>query len=129
MPRSDERFATNDERVFAAGDVARVLHAGRGLHVRVVQWVPARGQGRRAAAAMLGGAAPTAPSPDVVRSARSAPLGAGFGFAVVEQLIRRGDLGRLEGVASSAWPTGVSSRHAASRVGPGSPFVAEMHCY
>src|SRR5205823_4454474 len=50
----DDRFRTSDPHIFAAGDVARVFHAGEQRHIRIEQWRPAQDQGRRAAASMLG---------------------------------------------------------------------------
>jgi 3-phenylpropionate/trans-cinnamate dioxygenase ferredoxin reductase subunit len=50
----DAAFRTSERHVFAAGDVARVFHAGAERFVRIEQWEPAAEQGRQAAASMLG---------------------------------------------------------------------------
>ena len=50
----DERLASSDRRIFAAGDVARAWHPFYGEHVRVEHWSVARGQGAAAARSMLG---------------------------------------------------------------------------
>lgn len=50
----DERLATSDARIFAAGDAALVPHATFGRSLRVEHWGAARSQGRHAARAMLG---------------------------------------------------------------------------
>lgn len=50
----DGGFRSSDERIFAAGDVARVFHVTEQRHIRVEQWRPAEEQARQAAASMVG---------------------------------------------------------------------------
>jgi 3-phenylpropionate/trans-cinnamate dioxygenase ferredoxin reductase component len=54
----DERLATSDPDVFAAGDVASSLRPRYGRHVRVEHWANALEQGPAAARAMLGSGEP-----------------------------------------------------------------------
>jgi 3-phenylpropionate/trans-cinnamate dioxygenase ferredoxin reductase subunit len=94
----DERLRTSDERVFAAGDVARIWHTGVGRHVRVEQWGPAQQQGRHAAASMLGRGEPYREIPWMWSDQHDLHLQAtGFGFAGLE-VIRRGSLDARAGV-------------------------------
>lgn len=95
----DERFRSSDARIFAAGDVAGVLHAGEGRRVRGEQWRVAQEQGRRAAAAMLGADEPYREVPWMWSDQYDAHIQmSGFGFGDAE-LVRRGDLGEREGIA------------------------------
>jgi 3-phenylpropionate/trans-cinnamate dioxygenase ferredoxin reductase subunit len=50
----DATLATEDPRIFAAGDVARAFHPGYGRDLRVEHWANALNQGRTAAANLLG---------------------------------------------------------------------------
>jgi 3-phenylpropionate/trans-cinnamate dioxygenase ferredoxin reductase subunit len=95
----DERLRTSDERIFAAGDVARVWHAGMGRHIRIEQWAPAQQQGRHAAASMLGQDEPYREIPWMWSDQHELHLQAtGFGFAGLE-VVRRGSLDAGAGVA------------------------------
>ena len=95
----NKHFHSSDERIFAAGDAARVFHADQGRHVRVEQWLPAQKQGRQAAACMLGAAEPYRDVPWMWSDQHDLHLQAtGFGFAEVE-LVRRGDLDTRPGIA------------------------------
>jgi 3-phenylpropionate/trans-cinnamate dioxygenase ferredoxin reductase component len=51
----DERMATTNPTVFAAGDVASAWHPFYEQHIRVEHWANALNQGPAAARAMLGG--------------------------------------------------------------------------
>jgi 3-phenylpropionate/trans-cinnamate dioxygenase ferredoxin reductase subunit len=55
---ADERLRTSDGEVFAAGDVASVMHPRYGRHVRVEHWDNAQAQGAAAARSMLDDAQP-----------------------------------------------------------------------
>jgi 3-phenylpropionate/trans-cinnamate dioxygenase ferredoxin reductase subunit len=95
----DERFRSSDERIFAAGDVACVLHAQQRRHVRSEQWRVAQEQGRRAAAAMLGAGEPYRDAPWMWSDQHDAHIQmSGFGFDGA-QLVCRGDLAAREGIA------------------------------
>jgi 3-phenylpropionate/trans-cinnamate dioxygenase ferredoxin reductase subunit len=95
----DGRFRTTDDRVFAAGDAARVFHAGEGRHLRIEQWRPAEEQGRHAAASMLGRGEPYRDVPWMWSDQHDLHLQAtGFGFAGAE-VVRRGDPAERGGVA------------------------------
>lgn len=50
----DQRLATTDQDIFAAGDIASVPHPPDGRRLRVDHWTAARGDGPAAARAMLG---------------------------------------------------------------------------
>lgn len=50
----DERLATSDPDVFAAGDIANALHPAIGLRLRSEHWANAKAGGRAAARSMLG---------------------------------------------------------------------------
>jgi 3-phenylpropionate/trans-cinnamate dioxygenase ferredoxin reductase subunit len=52
---TDAQLRTSDPDVFAAGDVANVLHTALGRHLRVEHWAAALSQPAVAAKAMLGG--------------------------------------------------------------------------
>jgi 3-phenylpropionate/trans-cinnamate dioxygenase ferredoxin reductase subunit len=60
---TDDRFRTSAPDVFAAGDVAAVLHPRYGRHLRVEHWDTARAHGEAAARAMLGRGEPYARLP------------------------------------------------------------------
>jgi 3-phenylpropionate/trans-cinnamate dioxygenase ferredoxin reductase component len=95
----DARFTTSDERILAAGDVARVFHAGEHRHVRIEQWRPAQQQGRHAAAAMLGLGEAYRDTPWMWSDQGDVHVQAsGFGFEDAE-LVRRGDVAQREGLA------------------------------
>jgi 3-phenylpropionate/trans-cinnamate dioxygenase ferredoxin reductase subunit len=95
----DEGLRSSDERVFAAGDVARVFHRRTGRHVRIEQWQPAQDQGRHAAAHMLGSNDPYLAVPWMWSDQGDVHLQAtGFGFADVD-VVCRGDLGAPGGFA------------------------------
>ena len=51
---TDGLLRTNVPSIYAAGDVARALHPGYGVHLRFDHWASARDQGRLAARSMLG---------------------------------------------------------------------------
>ena len=59
----DELMRTSDERVLAIGDIASQLHPALGRRVRVEHWDNAIGQGKAAAATILGAAEPYAKLP------------------------------------------------------------------
>jgi 3-phenylpropionate/trans-cinnamate dioxygenase ferredoxin reductase subunit len=95
----DERFASGDERIFAAGDAARVLHAREDRHVRLEQWQAAEDQGRHAAASMLGLGEPYCDVPWMWSDQGDLHVQAtGFGFDGAE-IVRRGALDERAGVA------------------------------
>ena len=95
----DKLLRSSDERIFAAGDVARVWHAGVGRHIRIEQWQPAQAQGRHAAASMLGGVEPYQEVPWMWSDQHELHLQAtGFGFAGLD-VVRRGSLDVRSGVA------------------------------
>jgi len=50
----DERLATSDPDVFAAGDIANHLHPALGMRLRSEHWANAKAGGRAAARSMLG---------------------------------------------------------------------------
>ena len=54
----DELLSSSDQRVFAAGDVARARHPFYGEHVRVEHWGTARDHGTSVARSMLGRGTP-----------------------------------------------------------------------
>jgi 3-phenylpropionate/trans-cinnamate dioxygenase ferredoxin reductase subunit len=96
----DEALRSGDEHVFAAGDVASVLHAGLGRHVRIEQWLPAQEQGRRAAASMLGVGEPYREVPSMWSDQGDLHLQAvGFGFGDDVDVVRRGAIDERAGVA------------------------------
>jgi 3-phenylpropionate/trans-cinnamate dioxygenase ferredoxin reductase subunit len=96
----DEWFRTSDDRVFAAGDVARVHHAGEGRRMRIEQWEAAQDQGRRAAMSMLGDAEPYEAVPWMWSDQGEAHVQmTGFGFGDADEVIRRGDIEDHEGVS------------------------------
>jgi 3-phenylpropionate/trans-cinnamate dioxygenase ferredoxin reductase subunit len=96
----DEYFRSSDERIFAAGDVARVFHAGEQHHVRVEQWQPAQKQGRHAAMSMVGAAGPYRDVPWMWSDQHDAHIQmAGFDFAHADEVVRRGDLDDREGMS------------------------------
>lgn len=55
---TDERLATSDPSVFAAGDVANAMHPVLGHHIRLEHWSSALNQGPVAAKNMLGAPTP-----------------------------------------------------------------------
>jgi len=88
----DECFASSDEDVFAAGDVARIFHPLRGRHLRIEQWGPAQEQGRKVAACMLGVGEPYRDIPWMWSDQHDLHLqAAGFGFEGVDEVVYRGD--------------------------------------
>lgn len=94
----DEQFRSSSDRIFAAGDAARVFHAGEERHVRVEQWQPAQDQGRHAAASMLGASEPYRDVPWMWSDQSDLHLQAtGFGFTDAT-IVRRGDLHERSGV-------------------------------
>lgn len=94
----DEQFRTSDPHVFAAGDVARVLHVGEQRHVRNEQWRSAEEQGRHVAASMLGQGGAYGDVPWMWSDQHALHIQAtGFGFAGTE-VVRRGDVGDRGGV-------------------------------
>lgn len=96
----DEYFRTSADDVFAAGDVARVFHAGERRHVRVEQWEPAQKQGRYAAMSMLGAGQPYRAIPWMWSDQHDAHVQmAGFGFDDADVVIRRGSLANREGLS------------------------------
>ncbi|HEX7291247.1 MAG TPA: FAD-dependent oxidoreductase [Conexibacter sp.] len=95
----DARFASSDERVFAAGDAARVFHTREERHVRFEQWQVAEDQGRHAAASMLGVGEPYGDVPWMWSDQGELHMQAtGFGFDGAE-IVRRGTLEERAGVA------------------------------
>jgi 3-phenylpropionate/trans-cinnamate dioxygenase ferredoxin reductase component len=95
----DGRFRSSDGRIFAAGDAARVLHAGEDRHVRIEQWRSAEEQGRQAAASMVGAGEPYRDIPWMWSDQHDLHLQAtGFGFEGAA-VVRRGDLDERAGVA------------------------------
>lgn len=95
----DEYFQTTADRVFAAGDVARVRHAGVERHLRMEQWQTAQTQGRYAAMSILGVGEPYREVPWMWSDQHDAHIQvAGFDFTDAE-LVRRGDLTDREGLA------------------------------
>ncbi len=95
----DKLLRSSDERIFAAGDVARVWHAGVGRHIRIEQWQPAQAQGRHAAASMLGGGEPYQEVPWMWSDQHELHLQAtGYGFAGLDTVCR-GSLDARSGVA------------------------------
>jgi 3-phenylpropionate/trans-cinnamate dioxygenase ferredoxin reductase component len=95
----DKLLRSSDERIFAAGDVARIWHAGVGRHIRIEQWQPAQAQGRHAAANMLGRDEPYQEVPWMWSDQHELHLQAtGFGFAGLD-VVRRGSLDARSGVA------------------------------
>jgi 3-phenylpropionate/trans-cinnamate dioxygenase ferredoxin reductase subunit len=95
----DKLLRSSDERIFAAGDVARVWHAAVGRHIRIEQWRPAQAQGRHVAASMLGRSEPYQEVPWMWSDQHELHLQAtGFGFAGLD-VVRRGRLGVRSGVA------------------------------
>lgn len=117
----DEYFRTSVDGVFAAGDVARVLHAGERRHLRLEQWQTAQAQGGCAAMSILGIGEPYRDVPWMWSDQHDAHVQvAGFGFADAE-LVRRGELadrggltflavrdGRLAAVAGLSKGAGVA---------------------
>lgn len=96
----DECFRTSDDRIFAAGDVARVHHAGEGRHVRIEQWEPAQEQGRCAARSMLGAAEPYRAIPWMWSDQGDVHLQmAGFDFDDADVVVRRGSIDDREGLS------------------------------
>jgi 3-phenylpropionate/trans-cinnamate dioxygenase ferredoxin reductase subunit len=103
----DEYFRTTADRVFAAGDVARVRHAGVARRLRLEQWQTALTQGRCAAMSMLGVGEPYREVPWMWSDQHDAHIQvAGFDFADAE-LVRRGELADREGLAFFAVRDGV----------------------
>jgi 3-phenylpropionate/trans-cinnamate dioxygenase ferredoxin reductase component len=95
----DERFRSSDPHIFAAGDVARVFHAGEQRHIRVEQWRPAQDQGRRAAASMLGAPHPYRDVPWMWSDQHDFEIQmTGFGLEGAE-IVRRGDVAHRGGLA------------------------------
>jgi 3-phenylpropionate/trans-cinnamate dioxygenase ferredoxin reductase component len=95
----DEHFRSSDPHIFAAGDVARVFHAGERRHIRVEQWRPAQDQGRRAAASMLGAPEPYRDIPWMWSDQHDFEIQmTGFGLEAAE-IVRRGDVAQRGGLA------------------------------
>ncbi|HWE13466.1 MAG TPA: FAD-dependent oxidoreductase [Solirubrobacteraceae bacterium] len=95
----DERFRSSDPDIYAAGDVARVFHAGEQRHIRVEQWRPAQDQGRRAAASMMGAPDPYRDVPWMWSDQHDFEIQmTGFGFDGAE-IVRRGDIKQRGGLA------------------------------
>ncbi|HEU4657713.1 MAG TPA: FAD-dependent oxidoreductase [Capillimicrobium sp.] len=96
----DEHFRTSDDSIFAAGDVARVHHAGERRHVRIEQWEPAQEQGRCAAMSMLGAAEPYRAVPWMWSDQGEAHIQmAGFDFDDADVVVRRGSVDDPEGLS------------------------------
>lgn len=96
----DEHFRTSDDRIFAAGDVARVFHVGVQRHLRIEQWQPAQNQGRYAALSMVGAPVPYREVPWMWSDQYDAHIQmTGFGFACSDELVRRGDLADRQGLS------------------------------
>jgi 3-phenylpropionate/trans-cinnamate dioxygenase ferredoxin reductase subunit len=96
----DEYFRTSDDSIFAAGDVARVHHAGERRHVRIEQWEPAQQQGRHAAMSMLGAAEPYRAVPWMWSDQHDAHIQmAGFDFGDADVVVRRGSIDDREGLS------------------------------
>jgi 3-phenylpropionate/trans-cinnamate dioxygenase ferredoxin reductase component len=94
----DDRFTSSDEHILAAGDVARVFHAGEQRHVRMEQWRPAQEQGRQAAASMIGLSKAYRDIPWMWSDQHELHIQAsGFGFEDSE-IVRRGDLQQRAGL-------------------------------
>jgi 3-phenylpropionate/trans-cinnamate dioxygenase ferredoxin reductase subunit len=124
----DERFASSDARIFAAGDVARVFHQAEQRSIRLEQWQPAWDQGRAAAAAMLDRGVAYRDTPWMWSDQGELHLqAAGFGFGHAEVVVR-GDLhdhagvaclgvrdGRMVAVAGASIGTGVARTIRAAR--------------
>jgi 3-phenylpropionate/trans-cinnamate dioxygenase ferredoxin reductase component len=88
----DEQFRSSDENIFAAGDVARVFHAGARGHLRSESWRLAETQGRQAAASILGRGEPYRDIPWMWSDQHEAHIQTiGFGFRDAE-LISHGSL-------------------------------------
>jgi 3-phenylpropionate/trans-cinnamate dioxygenase ferredoxin reductase subunit len=97
--RVDDRLHTSDERVLAAGDVARIQHPLVGREIRIEQWQPAQDQGRIAAANMLGAQQRYANAPSMWSDQHEFHMRAtGFGFSDLT-ISRYGDLGTRTGVS------------------------------
>jgi 3-phenylpropionate/trans-cinnamate dioxygenase ferredoxin reductase component len=95
----DAQLRSSHARIFAAGDVAQVRHAGIGRHIRIEQWQPAQEQGRHAAASMLGRGTPYRAIPWMWSDQHELHLqAAGFGFAGLD-LVRRGNVDAPTGIA------------------------------
>jgi 3-phenylpropionate/trans-cinnamate dioxygenase ferredoxin reductase subunit len=95
----DERFRSSNPDIYAAGDVARVFHAGEQRHIRIEQWRPAQLQGRRAAAAMMGAPDRYRDVPWMWSDQHDFEIQmTGFGFDGAE-IVRRGDIAQRGGVA------------------------------
>src|SRR6185503_17413829 len=95
----DELMRSSDERIFAAGDAARLRHPGWPRSVRIEQWRPAQDQGRHAAASMLGAREPYHAVPWMWSDQHELHLQAtGFGFGDAN-VITRGHLDERSGVA------------------------------
>lgn len=134
-------FRSNEERIFAAGDAARVFHTGEARHVRVEQWGPAQEQGRSAAAGILGLGHPYRDVPWMWSDQYDLHLrAAGFGFEGAE-IVRRGSLheraglsylgvrdGRLVAACGVSRATGVAKtiRAAALAIATGAPVAPEQ---
>jgi 3-phenylpropionate/trans-cinnamate dioxygenase ferredoxin reductase subunit len=95
----DDHFRTSHDHVFAAGDVARVFHAGERRHVRTESWRAAEAQGRAVAASILSRGDSYRDIPWMWSDQHDAHLQAvGFGAADAE-LVRRGSLDDRAGVS------------------------------
>lgn len=95
----DDHFRTSANRVFAAGDVARVHHAMEGRRMRLEQWQTAQAQGRHAAMSIFGSAEPYRDIPWMWSDQHGVHIqAAGFGFDSVE-VICRGNLDDRDGLA------------------------------
>src|SRR5690606_35630720 len=93
-----EYFRTTADRVFAAGDVARVLHAGVDRRLRLEQWQTAQPQGRYAAMSMPGVGAPYREVPWMWSDHHDAHIQvAGFHFTDAE-VVSRGEVTDREGL-------------------------------
>jgi 3-phenylpropionate/trans-cinnamate dioxygenase ferredoxin reductase component len=103
----DEYFRSSDEHIFAAGDLARVFHAGEQRHVRVEQWQTAQEQGRHAAMSMLGRAEPYRDVPWMWSDQHDAHIQtAGFDFGEAE-IVHRGTLSERTGTSFLAVRNGL----------------------
>ena len=93
----DDRFRTpDDDRIFAAGDVARIARGGNRL--RTEQWRPAEEQGRAVAASLLGQGIPYGAVPWMWSDQFDLHLQAtGYGFDGSE-IVERGSLAERTGV-------------------------------
>jgi 3-phenylpropionate/trans-cinnamate dioxygenase ferredoxin reductase subunit len=95
----DGRLVSSDEHILAAGDVARVCHAGEERHLRIEQWRPAQAQGRHAADSVIGVGSTYRDTPWMWSDQYDLHIQAsGFGFEDTE-IVQRGSLEERTGLA------------------------------